>query len=62
MASSDEEELVTVVIFGHTGARSIRAVLGRDGETERVSKRVTNGYSWVGGEDGRKELGTGEPG
>lgn len=53
MASSDEEELVTVLIFGHTGARSIRAVLGRDGETERVSKRVANGYSWVGGEDGR---------
>jgi hypothetical protein len=23
---------------------------------------VANGYSWVGGEDGRKELGTGEPG
>jgi hypothetical protein len=52
MASGDEEELVAAAAFGHekaTSARRIRRGLSRDWETERVSKRVANSYSWVGG-------------
>jgi len=61
MASGDEKKFVAVAAFSHeevTDGRSKRCGLGKDGETERVSKRVAIVYSWVGGEDGREELGT----
>jgi hypothetical protein len=57
-----DEELVTIAAFSHeeaTGSCSKRCGLGRDGETEWVSKMVANIYIWVGGEDRWEELGTG---
>ena len=65
MASGDEEKLVATVALGHEEAacaRRVRCSLGSNGEAERVSQRVANFYSWIGGEDGRERLGTGRPG
>jgi hypothetical protein len=66
MTSSDEKGnlAAAAAAFSHakaTGTRSKRCSLDKDVETEGVSKRVANVCSWVRGEDGREELGTGRP-